>query len=123
MERAIEDIDVTIMEIGCVEKATRSSTVNGKAFIDGPMRRSLRVGDYCHNRGALECRERAVLAGEDEPCRTRRADAVVHDEAGAAVKNDSSRVALLAAGARNRKGRRNHASGDVVQSGVAATII
>src|SRR4030095_17093442 len=102
------------MEIGCVQKGTGSSTVNSQAFIDGTMRRGLRVGDYGHNRGALECRERAVLAGEDEACRTRRADAVVHDQAGAAVKDQSSRIALRAAGARNRKDCRKRASGDIV---------
>src|SRR6266446_4110652 len=123
MERTVEDIDLAVMEIGCVQKATGSSTVNGQAFIDGTMRRGLRVGDYCHNRGALECRERAVLAGEDEACRTGRADAVVHDEAGAAVKDDSSRIALRAAGARDRKGCRNRVSGDVVQCGLAGAVI
>src|SRR5215471_17599105 len=123
MERTVEDIDFTVMEIGCVQKHTGSSTVNGQAFIDGIMRGGLCVGDYCHNRRALECRERAVLAGEDEACRSRRADAVIDDEAGATVKDDSSRITLRAAGARNRKGCRNHASGDVVQCGLAGAVI
>src|SRR5262249_41040659 len=115
MERAVEDIDLAVMEIGCVQAATGSSAVNGQAFIDGTVRGGWGCGDDGHNRGALEGRERAVLAGEDEGSRARRADAVVHDESGAAVKDDSSRIALRAAGARNRKGCLNRVSGDVVQ--------
>ena len=71
VKRAIEDIDFTVMKIGCIQAATSRSTVNREPFINGIMRSGVCVGDDGHNRGALECRDRAVLAREDESCRTR----------------------------------------------------
>src|SRR6185369_2342847 len=93
------------MEISCVEKLTRSTTVDGETFVDRIVGRSIGVRNHRHNRVALKSRDRAVLAGEDEPRCTRRADAVVDYKPAAAVKDEPGGIPLRAAGAGNGEDR------------------
>src|SRR5882724_118090 len=110
------------MEIGCVEAATISSTVNGQSVIDCAMSQGLCVGHNGNDGNAPEGRDGTVLTVKDEQCRA-CASAIVHNEAGASIENDASRIALIASNTWNRNRQRKGTGIDSVDGGLARSVI
>src|SRR5262245_34620390 len=115
MERAVETIDFAIVEISCIQQSAIGAAIDRQTFVDSTMGRGISVGNYSHNRGALECRDCAVLTREDKTCGSRTADAIVHDETGAAVEDQTRWIALRASRTWNGKVGYNGSGGNVVK--------
>src|SRR5262245_45871335 len=93
MERAVENIDFAIVEIRCIQPSAGGAAIDRQTLVDSAMGRGIGVGNYSHNRRPLECRDCAILTGEDKTCGSRTADAIVHDEAGAAIEDQTRWIA------------------------------
>src|SRR5712672_2937708 len=82
----------------------------------------LRIGYHGNDRGAAECGDCAVLTSEDETCWA-RARTVANDKAAAAIKNNASRISLLATSAGNRNRQRKGAGRNVVNRRLSGSIV
>src|SRR5262245_27129800 len=123
MERAVENINFAIMEISCIQPSASGAAIDRQTFVDRTMGRGIGVGNYSHNRGPLECRDCAVLTGEDKTRGSRTADAIVHDEAGAAIEDQTRWIALRASRTWNGKLGDNGSRSNVVKGRLPSSVV
>src|SRR5262249_5228902 len=123
MERAVENIDFAIVEISSIQESTSGAAIDRQTFVDRTMGRGIGVGNYSHNRGPLECRDCAVLTGEDKACGSRTADAIVHDKTGAAIEDQTRWIALRASRTWNGKLGYNGSGPNVVKSRLPGSVV